>query len=98
MTTLTSRLNISSRKINGAYYIQSMIGMSCYDTLCLICSELDINLTDISDEDFEAAADVLENFKNAANDDCGYSCSIWFDAEDKNDGNYTEDFYEIVKC
>lgn len=33
-----------------------------YETLCLYCADNDINLDKVSDEEFENAADFLENF------------------------------------
>ena len=83
MRTLTSRLrlNLSSKKEPGTYFIKNVINMDCYETLRLICAELNIDLSNVDDVDFEYCVDTLEFFKKNANDYTGYACSIWFDVE-----------------
>jgi len=50
-----------------------------YETLCFICAELDVDLKKVTDEDFDSASLILEDFCNAANTETGYQVSVWFD-------------------
>lgn len=80
MTNLTNRLNMKFGKVAHAHVMNHVnLGLAAYDTLCLICADLEINLDDVSDVDFEACSDALEAFCNNSNDDTGYTVSVWFD-------------------
>jgi hypothetical protein len=80
MSGLVERMNMSRKPISGAYVINNVqVGCNMYDTFCLICAELNINLVDAGDSDFDACVWTLEDFINSANDDSGYTVSVWFD-------------------
>lgn len=80
MKTLTERLNMKFGKVNDAHVIKNVTPkINSYETLCLICAELNINLDDVTDADFETCSDSLRDFFRNANDDTGYVVSVWFD-------------------
>jgi len=80
MKALSERMNMKFGKVNGAHIINKVnLGLNAYDTLCFICSELDIDLNSVEDDDFGAASMILDDFCNAANDETGYTVSVWFD-------------------
>lgn len=73
-------MNLKFGVVDGAHVIKNVnLGLNAYDTLCFICSELNVDLSNISDSDFDSASIILQNFCNAANDDTGYTVSVWFD-------------------
>lgn len=79
MTTLTEKMNIKYGTENGAWVIKNcQTGINAYDTLCLICAELNVNLADVDDVDFETASDTLDSFVKKANAETGYTVSVWF--------------------
>lgn len=83
MTTLTERMNTQVGEVSGAHVMKrTNIGFAAYDTLCLICSDMNIDLASVDDSDFDSCAIVLEQLVHAANQnadgDCG-SFSVWFD-------------------
>lgn len=80
MKTLTERMNMKFGAVNGAHVMKNVnLGLAAYDTLCLICSELNIDLSDVADSDFDSASIVLDDFCKAANPETGYTVSVWFD-------------------
>ena len=80
MNTLTEKMNMKFGKVSGAHIMKRVnIGLNAYDTLGLICSELDIDLRQVTDSDFESASIVLGDFCKSANDATGYTVSVWFD-------------------
>lgn len=86
MTTLTERMNMKFGRRFGKAEADNThvmdrvnLGLNAYETLCLICSELNIDLSNIDDSDFESASIVLGDFCRAANDETGYTVSVWFD-------------------
>lgn len=80
MKTLSERMNMKFGVVEGAHVMKNVhLGLNAYDTLCLICSELNIALSGVSDSDFDSASIVLDDFCKAANDDTGYTVSVWFD-------------------
>ena len=82
MITLTERLNIKFGAKRNAHVMRNVnFGLSAYDRIGFICSELSVDLTHVDPIDFELCADVISNFCNSANDQTGYVVSIWFDQE-----------------
>ena len=80
MKNFTESMNMQFGVVEHAHVMYHLnLGLNAYDTLCLICAILDINVADINDSDFDSAAIALENFCNSANDDTGYTVSVWFD-------------------
>ena len=78
--TLAQRINMKFGEVSGAHIMKRVnMGFAAYDTLCLICAELNIDLTEISDFDFDSTGIVLENFVSSANEATGYTVSVWFD-------------------
>jgi hypothetical protein len=81
-SSLSFRMNTSFNVVNDAYVIANVnMGLNAYDTLCLICAELNININNVDDSDFDSCSIALENFCNGANDETGYTVSVWFDNE-----------------
>ena len=79
MKTLTERLNMSINFVSDAYKIKSGVNsINAFDTLCLICSELNEGITFVSDADFSFAAESLGSFfVNHDHNDI----YVWFDAK-----------------
>lgn len=79
MKTLSERMNMKFGSVANAHVIKNVnLGLNAYDTLCLICSELNIDLSNVSDSDFDSASIILNNFCKASNDDTGHTVSVWF--------------------
>ena len=80
MKTLTERMNMMLGVADDAHvmYIRGT-GTDYYGTLCLICAELDVNLIDVSEEDFDSCALVMSDFMESA---ILHTVSVWFDAEE----------------
>lgn len=80
MKTLTENLNLKFGEVADAHIMKRVnLGLAAYDTLCLICSEQNIDMSLYSDVDCEAAADAIQAFCLAANEDTGHTVSVWFD-------------------
>ncbi len=80
METLSQRMNMKFGTVDNAHAMKNVnLGLNAYDTLCLICSELNIDLSDVSDSDFDSASTILSAFCLAANETTGYTVSVWFD-------------------
>ena len=80
MENFTESLNMKFGKVEGAHVMTNVqLGFNAYDTLCLICAEKNIELNDISDNDFDSAGVALKQFCESANDGTGYAVSVWFD-------------------
>lgn len=79
MATLTEELNFAdTQKVDRAVEINKRNDVNFYETLCLYCANNDVNLEDVSDEEFEAASDTIENFgRNDMSKDVFY---FWIDA------------------
>ena len=81
-SSLSARMNMKFGVVSDAHIITNVnMGLNAYDTLCLICAELNINLDNVDDSDFDSCSIILENFCNSANEDAGYTVSVWFDSE-----------------
>lgn len=80
--SLSSRMNMKFGVVSDAHIITNVnMGLNAYDTLCLICAELNINLDNVDDSDFDSCSIILENFCNSADEETGYTVSVWFDGE-----------------
>jgi hypothetical protein len=80
MKTLTEKLNMQFGVATDAHVITNVnMGLNAYDTLCFICAELSVNLDNVDDSDFDSCCIALGNFCNAANEETGYTVSVWFD-------------------
>lgn len=78
--TLSESMNMKFGVVDNAHVMNRVnLGLAAYDTLCLICAELDVDLKHISDSDFDSAAMILGDFCKSANEDTGYTVSVWFD-------------------
>jgi len=78
--SLSFRLNMKFGTVSDAHVMTNVnMGLNAYDTLCLICAESSVNLDNVDDSDFDSCSIALKNFCNAANDNTGYTVSVWFD-------------------
>ena len=78
MNTLSNKMNLKFGKIEGSYILNDVKQINSYETLCLICSDLNINLSNIDDSDFDSSSMILNDFCSNANDETGYAVSVWF--------------------
>ena len=82
MKTLSESLNMKFGNVSDAYVMNDVKQLNSYETsyetLSLICSELNIDLSNISDSDFDSASIILSYFCSNANDETGYQVSVWF--------------------
>lgn len=79
MRTLTQRINLTRHEEEGAHIMYNVgLGCAVYDTLCLACAELDIDLSKVTDKDFDECVDNLADFISTADESTGYTVSIWF--------------------
>jgi len=63
MSTLTERLNFSTTSTHdSAIVIDNRKDVNFYETLCLYCSENNIDLKNIEDDDFNGAVYTMENY------------------------------------
>ena len=76
--TLTSRFNFSDTKDNDFAIEVSKWGFSgFYETLCCYCADNNVDLTDISDSDFDSAVCTMEQYgQSDKSTDCYY---FWID-------------------
>lgn len=80
MKTLSERMNMKFGEYDGAHVMRNVnLGFVGYDTLCVICHELSEDVSDVAESDFDSSSIILENFVNCANDETGYTVSVWFD-------------------
>ena len=80
MKSLYERLNMQVGEIANAHIIKNVhLGCDYLDTLSLICSEQDIVLDEISDNDFFETAQAIKNFIANMNSYQETTLSIWFD-------------------
>ncbi len=64
MKTLAQRIIIESRDeyYSDTHHVKNVqLGCAVYDTLCLACAELDIDLDEVSSKDFDECVDMLAN-------------------------------------
>ena len=80
MKTLSEQMNMKFGVVSDAHVMKNVnLGFAAYDTLCLICSELKVDLSEVADSDFDSASMILEDFVKSANKETGYTVSVWFD-------------------
>jgi len=80
MKTLSSRMNLVDVEVADAHVIKANNrDVNAFDTLCLICAELSIDLTNVTDSDFNYCSLILGNFLSGANSRGANIHSIWFD-------------------
>lgn len=80
MKNLSQALNMKFGVVADAHIMNNVnIGLNAYETLSFICSEKNIDLSDVSDADFDSAAIILADFCKSANEDAGFAVSVWFD-------------------
>ena len=88
LPSLSSRLNLQYGVVENAHVLHNVnAGLAAYNTLCLICAELSVDLSKVDDEDFDSCSICLENFCYAADEDTGYTVSIWFKSVEECDAN-----------
>jgi hypothetical protein len=79
LPSLSSRLNLQYGVVENAHVLNNVnTGLAAYDTLCLICAELSVDLSKVDDADFYSCSIGLENFCYATNEDTKYTVSVWF--------------------
>jgi len=60
---LSKRLKLATREVEGAHIMHHVeCGCAAYDTLCLICSELNIDISNTSDQEFSRCAKKLGDY------------------------------------
>lgn len=80
MKNLSEKMNMKFGVVRDAHVIKDVnLGLAAYDTLCLICSELNVNWLEVADSDFDSALIIFEDFVKSANEETGYTVSVWFD-------------------
>ena len=80
MKNLSQSMNMKFGNVDNAHVItDTRRDINFYETLCLICAELNIDLKKVTDADFDSASLMLEDFCNAANEETGHEVSVWFD-------------------
>ena len=80
METLSEKLNFSSTQDNdSAIKVSKWSNVNHYETLCMYCANNDIDLDSVSDEDFEACSNIMENHGQA--DKSTDSYFFWIDSE-----------------
>lgn len=80
MKSLSEKMNMKFGEVGGAHVMKRVnMGFAAYDTLCLICAELDIDLSEVAHSDFDSASMTLDAFVKSANEETGYTVSVWFD-------------------
>lgn len=78
MTNFTETLNFSlTGQENRAVEIDKRKDINIYETLCLYCAENSIDANNITDEDFYAAVETIENF--GSNDKSFDKFFFWID-------------------
>lgn len=80
MKTLTERLNMKFGEVEGAHKMRRVnLGFNAKETLKFALSELNCDFSEFDSVDFEHAAKSLRLFCKQANEDTGYTVSVWID-------------------
>lgn len=79
MIPLAQRINLKFGIVENAYVIEDTLDIDPLATLRTICCELNINLSNVSESDFDYTAMILSDFCEDATDETGYTVSVWFD-------------------
>ena len=72
----------NGKKINSHLMENVRMGCAVYDTLCLACAELNVDLDDVSERDFDACVDTLADYIALADESTGFDVCISFDSDD----------------
>ncbi len=79
MKTLMQRMKLTRNAEQNAHVMHNVgLGCAVYDTLCLACAELNIDVADYTDTDFDKCVDTIADFIATATEATGYTVSIWF--------------------
>jgi len=83
MKTLTERLNVKLNTVHTAFIfrVHRTSNLNPYEQLCLICAELDINLTLYPHDDFNSCVNKLDKEITELLDNTSESSievSVWF--------------------
>ena len=79
MNTLAERLNFSDTKADGSIEVKKWHDVNFYETLCLYCADNEIDLSSVSDDDFDGAVIVMEDYGQADKQNETYF--FWIDGE-----------------
>ena len=79
MKTLSERINFEYGNTEDAWVMKDVKQINAYEILCLICADLNIDLSQITDSDFDSCAIIIDEFCKGSNDRTGYTVSVWFD-------------------
>ncbi len=80
MKTLSERLNFSHKKTtHEAVKIFKWHNTNLFETLCYYCSVMEIDLKEVTDEDFDSSVSILAN--HGQNDKEHDHYYFWIDAE-----------------
>lgn len=80
MKNFTESMKMGFGEVTGAHIMKRVnTGIDVYDTLCFICAELNMDLSKVSDHDFDSAGIALKQFCESANESTGFTVSVWFD-------------------
>lgn len=83
MSTLSERMNMKFGEVENAHVMNVEKGINAYETLCLICTELNVDLSKVSDSDFDSCSIILNDFCRNLTEETGYTVSVWFDKEEE---------------
>ena len=76
---LSQSMNMKRGIVENAHVMNVKKGIDAYETLCLICAELNIDLSKVSDSDFDSCSIILNDFCSNLNEETGHTVSVWFD-------------------
>ena len=65
MKTLSNKLNFSDTPKDGAIQIKKWANVNFYETLCFYCSENNINVSDIDEDDFDGCSLIMADYGQA---------------------------------
>lgn len=77
--TLRESMNMKAGIVKNAHVMNVEKGFNAYETLCLICAELSVDLSKVSDSDFDSCSIILSDFCSSLNVETGFTVSVWFD-------------------
>jgi len=79
MATLAERLNFSDTEVSGSVKVKKWHDVNFYETLCLYCSDNEVDLSSVSDDDFDGAVMTMEDHGQADKENDAYF--FWIDSE-----------------
>ena len=71
----------NGKKINSRLMKNVRYGCAVYDSLCLVCADLDVDLDEVTENDFDACVDALADYIALADDSTGSDVCITFDSD-----------------